>query len=231
MKKPYLAALVALTLSASSIASVSLSGNASVTYNTSSNSTNGGAILIIEGQFEGSGLIAALDLVSGSLDEVYFATSIGPIGLIAELSNDRLVASLHTEITDSLAVTLMTDNSDSWIEAEYVSGNCSVESAFYIRVHSAGEGEIGACLAGFDFIVDTAGTWDVGTTINNIALQFDEAGVLQASTTIGQTQVRYGWFDSHQIEFSRDLDSGANLKVAYNLHGDEGVQATTTVEF
>jgi hypothetical protein len=229
MKKSYLAALAALTLSTSAIASVSLSGNASVTYNTSNNSTNGAANLIIEGQFEESGLIATLDLVSGSLGEAYFATSIGPINLTAYLSEDRLVASLHTEITDSLAVTLMTDNSDSWLQVDYETGDCGF-GEFYIQMHSAGHAEFGACIVGFDLIVNTAGTWNVGTTINNIDLQFDRAGALFASTTIGQTQVNYVWMDSHKIELSRDLDSGANLKVAYDSDGDN-LQVVTSVEF
>jgi hypothetical protein len=231
MKKSYLAALVALTLSASSIASVSLSGNASVTYNATDNSTVGTANLIIEGRFEGSYLFATLDLVSGSISRADFATSIGPIGLTADLSNDHFVTSLYTEVTDSLAVYLVTDSDDSgWIEAEYVSGNCGIESAFYIRVHSAGEDEVGACIAGFDLIVNSEGMWVVSTTINNIDLQLDTTTSFFASTTIGQTQVNYAWMGSHQIELSRDLDSGANLKVAYDSDGDN-LQVITSVEF
>ena len=220
MKKSYLAALAALTLSTSTLASVSLSGNASVTFQNSTEVFTGSANLIITGEFKGSTLSSNLNLVTGEVSETQLTTSIGPVELWAEFGG-RTEISLTTKITDSITMRLA-NHGDSRLEFD-VSDNLKLSLGEYgVFVYTS--------FAGFDINASDNGNWDIRTTINGVDLQFDDTRGFYASTTIGQTQVSYTLDGDSVIELSRDLDSGANLTVAYSIETYE-LLLTTSVEF
>ena len=212
MKKSYLAALAALTLSASSIASVSLSGNASVTYQPGENTIDTEAILTITGTSGNSIFVADLDLIDGSLHDVQLATNFGVVGVDVLINGDGWTeVSLHAPILDFVNATYSDSGGDGYLSIELeVSDNLTVWHDF------GGSTAFAMQLDNFIWHYTNAGNYDVVFDIfaTNIRYEFMVNELtLKRRILNSDVELRSSVDGGHSyLSIKRELASGADLE-------------------
>ena len=229
MKK--LIALTAASVMASSaaVAAVSLSGTASVTYDdngSAPSSTSYAASLVIAGSNGATSGSATLDLLTGNTSNVSMTTSIGPVSVAVDMTDDAETA--PTATVDERGVTLSIDvlAGDVAIALDD-SGSVTVSStvAGIDLTHAiGGTTKASATLAGMDVNVARtaagATTWDVSTTLNGVTLKVDSASKVTASMGLAGNKVTITNGSNTTVKVERDLTSGASLTATYDTTDD-----------
>ncbi|MCS5592576.1 MAG: hypothetical protein NZ775_08645 [Gammaproteobacteria bacterium] len=228
MKK--LIALAAVTAMASStaMAAVSLSGSASVTYDdngTADSATTYSSTLTVAGSSGATSASATINLLDGSAGSASLTTSIGPVTITADMTNDTEATGSQvdeTGVTLSLDV-LAGDISIALDDAGTVTVSSTVAGIAITHVLS-GTTKASATLAGMDVnIARTAlgvTTWDVSTTLNGVTLKIDNAGAVTASMGLAGNTVTITNAGDTTVSVSRDLTSGASLTATYDTTDD-----------
>jgi len=201
MKK--LIALFAVTTlaSTSAIASVALSGSASVTYDdqgASASATSYDADLTITGTAGGTTLTASYDMEGASLatTAVDLSSTIGPVTIAADMFNatetnlndgdgDYRTQQDDTSVTMSLDVpigdaTIGVDNSGDVT----LSGTFSGVTVTHTSKNTADKTVVAASIAGMDIdITNDAGstTWSLGTTVSGVDLTLNSGNDVTAA--------------------------------------------------
>jgi len=201
MKK--LIALFAVTTlaSTSAIASVALSGSASVSYDdqgSSASATSYDADLTITGTAGSSTLTASYDMEGSSLSTtaVDLATTIGPVTIAADMhqtdeannndgDGDYRVDQDDTGVTISLDIpvgdaTVGVDNSGNVT----LSGTFSGVTVTHTDKKGADKTAVGASIAGMDIdVTNDAGstTWSLGTTVSGVDLTLNSGNDVTAA--------------------------------------------------
>jgi hypothetical protein len=230
MKKLIALSAVALMASSAAIATVSLTGSASVTFDdngTATNTTTGAASVTISGSNGGSSASASLNLLTGAMTGAEMSTTIGPVAVAATIDSVGTA-----DVTLSLSVlagdvTIALDQDGAATVSTTVAG--------VALSHTLGGDTSGsATLAGMDVaIVRTAAgatTWDVSTTLNGVTLSIDEAGVVTASMGLAGNTVTITNGGATTVSVSRDLTSGANLTAGYDT-SDNSLSLVASVSF
>jgi len=223
MKK--LIALTAASVMASSaaVAAVSLSGEASVTYDdggAGASATTTAASLTIAGSNGGTSASATMDLKDGSMSDVSMSTTLGPVSVDVDISNASVTLGLDVLAGD---ISIALDDSGNATVSTTVAG-VAIEHTI------GGDTSATASLAGMDVEVSTAGTWDVSTTLNGVTLAIDESGNVTASMGLAGNTVEIANGSDTTVTVTRDLTSGASLTAVYDT-SDDSLSLTASVSF
>ena len=229
MKKSYLAALAALTLSASSIASVSLSGNASVTYQPGENTIDTEAILTITGTSGNSIFVADLDLIDGSLHDVQLATNFGVVGVHVDL-NDSI--EIGAAISDFMYVRYYDTGGDGYLNIELEAGD-----NLMVSHDIGGETTFTMELDNITLHYSSAGVYEIEFDVLDTNIWYDlTVGALTAQRRILNSDVEF--FSSIDGSYShlsvkRELASGADLELRAENGNTTPIEITliTSMEF
>ena len=229
MKKLIALSAAAVLASSAAMASVSLSGTASVTYADNGDldsDTSTGATLTIAGVNGGTSATATLDLTDGTLHSVSMSTSIGPVAVEVDMIDEDGV--------DTNTVTLSIDVLAGDINISLDDGGgvtiTSTVAGIAITHVVGGDTSAVASLAGMDIEVSTDGTWLVSTTLNGVTLSITDAGVVTASLGLAGNTVEITNDGDTTITVTRDLTSGATLEVSYDTF-DDALTLTASVSF
>ena len=207
MKKIIALFAVSALASTTAIASIALSGSASVSYDdngSSASSTTGLTTLTVTGTAGGTTVAAGFSLEGASIgtDSITMTSAIGPITVVADLFNEDKTAAAGTDDGDgdkiaatansngqSVAVSLAAPIGDASIGLDN-SGDITVSGTFsgVTITHTIKDGSdttVGAAsIAGMDIsLTNAAGasTWSIGTTVSGVALTLDSENDISAT--------------------------------------------------
>ena len=249
MKK--LIALFAVTTlaSTSAIASVALSGSASVSYDdqgSSASATSYDADLSFVGTAGSTTLTVGMDVdATASVSGVDLATTIGPVTIAADMHNavetvlndgdgdyrtqqdDRSVTmSLDVPIGDA---TIGVDNSGDVT----ISGTFSGVTVTHTSKNGADKTVVAAAIAGMDIDVTNDGgssTWSLGTTVSGVDLTLNSGNDVTAAFGLSGNTLTVSHYgaDAAVAATAADTNDG-NLYASTAVWATESAAAYTTV--
>jgi len=207
MKKLIALFAVSALASTSAIASVALSGSASVSYDdngSSASAVTSAATLTVTGTAGSSTVAAGFSLEGATIatDAITLTSAIGPITVVADLHDEVSAAAAGTDDGDgdkiaataegndrSVAVSLSAPIGDATVGLDN-SGDITVSGTFsgVTIKHTIKDGSDtttgSASIAGMDFSLTNTGgatTWSIGTTVSGVALTLDSETDISAT--------------------------------------------------
>jgi len=250
MKKLIALFAVSTLASTSAIASVALSGSASVTYDdqgSSASATSYDADLTVTGTAGTTTLTATYDMEGTNMSTtgVDLSTTIGPVTIAADMHNaaetnnndgdgDYRTAQDDTGVTISLDVpvgdaTIGVDNSGDVT----IAGTFSGVTVTHTSKNGADKTVVGASIAGMDIDITNDGgstTWSLGTTVSGVDLTLNSGNDVTAAFGLAGNTLTVSHYGADASVSATASDSNdSTLYASTAVYAKEARAAYTTV--